>query len=52
MASVVLDNLAAGETAETIATAYHISKDDVNAVLLYAAELAKERIMPLSAGAA
>ena len=52
MVSVVLDNLAAGEQAEDIAKAFKISVEDVQAALLYAAELAKERVMPFSSGAA
>ena len=52
MASVVLDNLAAGETPDAIAAAYRIAPDDVRATLLYAAELSKERVIPISAGAA
>ena len=49
LVSVVLDNLAAGETVTDIANAYEITADDVRAVLLYAAELAKERVTKLSA---
>lgn len=52
MVSVVLDNLAAGEKAEEIASAYQITVEDVHAALLYAAELAKERVLPFSSGAA
>ena len=52
MASVILDNLAAGERPEAIATAYRIAPEDVQAALLYAAELAAERFLPLAAGAA
>lgn len=51
MVSVILDNLASGETAEAIAAAYHLSPEDIQAALLYAAELAKERIVPLEVGA-
>ncbi len=51
MVSVVLDNVAAGETPEAIATAYRLQLGDVQAALLYAAELAKERIVPLGVGA-
>lgn len=51
MVSVVLDNLAAGESSEHIATAYRLAPEDVQAALLYAAELAKERIVPLGVGA-
>ena len=50
MVSVVLDNLAAGEPSEEIARAYHVEPEDVRAALLYAAELAKERVVPLGAG--
>ena len=49
MVSVILDNLAAGETADDIASEYRITREDVQAALLYAAELAKERIVPLPA---
>jgi len=47
--TVVLDNLAAGESIESIAAAYQITHDDVRAALRYAADLAKERIVPLTA---
>lgn len=49
MVSVVLDNLAAGESAEAISQAYKISSEDIQAALLYAAELAKDRVISLSA---
>ncbi len=50
MVSVVLDNLAAGLTAEEIAESYpSVSADAVRAALRYAAELAKERVVPLGA---
>jgi uncharacterized protein (DUF433 family) len=52
MVSVVLDNLAAGEPPAAIAKAYRITVDDVQSTLHYAAELAKERVIPLTAGAA
>ena len=50
MVSVVLDNLAAGEPVEAIAHAYHLEAEDIKAALLYAAELAKERLVPLGVG--
>jgi uncharacterized protein (DUF433 family) len=50
LVSVVLDNLAAGETSEQIATAYHLTVEDVQAAIAYAAELAKERFVPLRVG--
>lgn len=45
MGSVVSDNLAAGESPDALAQAYHITPDDVHAALLYAAELCKERVV-------
>lgn len=48
MVSVILDNLAAGETAEAIAKGYQVTVEDVQAALMYAAELAKERVQPLA----
>ena len=52
MVSVVLDNLAAGESPGAIAQAYHLDPEDVRAALTYAAELSKERVLPLGTGAA
>ncbi len=52
LVSVVLDNIAAGETPGQIATTYRLAKEDVQAALQYAAELARERIVPLETGAA
>ncbi len=47
MASVILDNLAAGLTAEEISESYPtVSVDAVTAALHYATELAKERTVP------
>jgi uncharacterized protein (DUF433 family) len=48
LVSVVLGNLAVGETPEQIAAAYQIAPEDVQAALLYGAELARERIVPLT----
>jgi uncharacterized protein (DUF433 family) len=39
MVSVVLDNLAAGETPQKIVAGYRLAPEDVQAALLYAAEL-------------
>ena len=47
LVSVILDNLAEGETHEAIARAYWITEEDVQATLHYAAELAKDRIVSL-----
>lgn len=44
MASVVLDDLAAGESPDKILQLYRTRQgDDVTAVMAYAAELARER---------
>ena len=48
MVTVILDNLAAGLTAEEIADSYpSVSIDAVKAALHYAAELARERVTPI-----
>jgi uncharacterized protein (DUF433 family) len=52
MVSVVLDNLAAGETADQIAADYGLAATDVQAVLHYAAILSRERHVPLTAESA
>ena len=53
MVSVVLDNLAAGLTPTEIVRSYpSLQPDDVGAAMAYAAELARERIVPTPLGAA
>jgi uncharacterized protein (DUF433 family) len=52
MVSVVLDNLAAGESAAQIASGYHLQPEDVEACIQYAAELARETVIPFTPGAA
>ncbi len=52
LVSVILDNLAAGETPDQIAADYRITTDDVAAALQYAADLASERVVPLPSGEA
>ena len=49
MVSVILDNLAAGESVEVIMHGYHLEQEDIQAVLHYAAEMARDRILSLSA---
>lgn len=51
MVSVILDNLAAGETSEQIQRGYRVTDEDIQAALHYAAALANERIVPLPLGA-
>ncbi len=46
--SVILDNLAGGQTPEEIAASYPpLTVEDVRAAMSYAAELAKERVIEL-----
>jgi uncharacterized protein (DUF433 family) len=52
MVSVVLDNLAAGEPPDEIMRGYHIEKEDVRAAMQYAAELARETVIPFTPDAA
>ena len=48
--SVILDNLAAGLTPDEIILSYpSLSREAVRAAVAYAAELARERIIPLAA---
>jgi uncharacterized protein (DUF433 family) len=50
MASVVLDSLATGQSPEEILRLYPtLRREDVTAVMAYAAELARERIVLISA---
>ncbi len=53
MVSVILDNLAEGETPESIVASYpSVSVEDVRAALHYAASLASDRIVALPIEAA
>jgi uncharacterized protein (DUF433 family) len=53
MASVILDNLAAGISREEILRSYpSLTGDDIQAVIAYAAELARERVVSFTAGSA
>lgn len=47
MVSVILDNLADGETHEAITRGYHLEDADIQAALQYAAELARDRVVSL-----
>ncbi len=51
MVSVILDNLAGGESAEEIMRGYHVEREDVQAAVQYAAELARETVIPFTPGA-
>jgi uncharacterized protein (DUF433 family) len=50
MVSVVIDNLAEGESHESIRRGYNIEDEDIQAALHYAAELARDRFAVLPAG--
>ena len=47
LVSVILDGLAAGDPPDAIADAYRITVEDVQAALVYASELARERVFTL-----
>jgi uncharacterized protein (DUF433 family) len=48
MVSVILDNLAAGASQEEISASYHsLTALDIQAAVAYAAEIARERFVPL-----
>ena len=50
MVSVILDNLAAGLTVEEIIRSYPaLTRESIQAALTYAAELARERVIPVPA---
>ena len=49
MVSVILDNIAAGETTEAIVHGYNVEEPDIQAALQYAANLAGDRVAVLSA---
>jgi len=53
MVSVVLDNLAEGVGRDEILKSYpSLVNEDIDAAIAYAAELARERFVPLTPGAA
>ena len=50
MVSVILDNLAAGQSVEEIRTSYPaLSAEAIRAAIGYAAELARERVVSMTA---
>lgn len=53
MVSVVLDNLAEGVERDEILKGYpSLANEDIDAAIAYAAELTRERFVPLNPGAA
>jgi uncharacterized protein (DUF433 family) len=52
MVSVILDNLAAGESVDSVLRSYPTLKaEDIQAALGYAADLARDRVVSVPAGA-
>ena len=47
MVSVILDNLANGESYELIMNGYHVKQEDIQAAIAYVADLAEERHVSL-----
>jgi uncharacterized protein (DUF433 family) len=52
MVSVLLDNLAEGESLESIIEGYHVTREDIQAAIAFAADLAADRHIPLEPGVA
>jgi uncharacterized protein (DUF433 family) len=50
MVSVILDNLAAGESFDEIMKGYAVDREDIEACLHYAAEQARDRVLALLPG--
>jgi uncharacterized protein (DUF433 family) len=50
MVSVILDNLAEGESYESIAEGYRVTHEDIQAAIAFAADLAADRHIPLEPG--
>ncbi len=51
--TLILDNLAAGETPEAIIKSYpSLTREDIQAAMQYAAELAKDRVIPFKTSVA
>lgn len=46
--SVILDNLAARESIEDIMRGYHLGREDIQAALHYAADLARDQVLSLA----
>ncbi len=50
MVSVILDNLAEGESYESIMQGYHLTHQDIQAAIAFAADLAADWYVPLEPG--
>ncbi len=50
MVSIILDNLAAGQSSESILNSYpSLTGESIQAAIAYAADLAREQVLPLPA---
>jgi uncharacterized protein (DUF433 family) len=47
MVSVILASLAEGDSPETIMANYHLALEDIHAAILFAADMAEDRFLPL-----
>lgn len=47
MVSVILACLAEGDSPETIMSSFHLVPDDIQAAMLFAADMAEDRFLPL-----
>ncbi len=52
MVSAILDSLAEGESYESIMSGYQVAREDIQAAIAYAADLAEERHIPFEQGLA
>jgi uncharacterized protein (DUF433 family) len=50
MVSVILDNLAEGESYDSIIEGYRVTREDIQAAIAFAADLAADRHIPLEPG--
>lgn len=46
MVSVILANLAEGRSNESIMSDYHVTAEDIQAAILFAADMAEDRFLP------
>jgi uncharacterized protein (DUF433 family) len=52
MVSVILANLGEGETHDAIMRSYHVTAQDIQAAILFAADMADDQYLPLGQGTA
>lgn len=52
MVSVILANLSEGESYESIMSSYRVTREDIQASIAFAADMAEDRFIPLGSEAA